>query len=193
MVNQITVISILMIVQGALELLMGVVLVFMAFFMGVMLGEVAQQQQAQGGPDFPVKAFVGIYLAMGLTGFIPGVLHIIAGIRGLYFKSRTFGIISLIVGLFSIGTIYCSVTSVGLAVWGLIVYFSHDALVAFEMAGRGHSPAEIKRLYYLDPRRFSVGEAAERDEHLWEPQLELPPRRQPASQHDRRDQYYGDR
>jgi hypothetical protein len=191
MVGQVTVIGILMIVQGALEIIMGAVLVVMALVMAAVLGQAAQQQELQGGPPFPVHAVAGVYLAMAAAGLIPGALHIVAGIRGLYFRGRTFGLFSLLFGLLSIGTCYCSVTSVGLAVYGLIVYFNHNVARAFDMADRGLLPAKIKRLYYLDPERFAFADAPER-ESLWGPEDEPPVRAdRPKPQHNR-GRYYGE-
>ncbi len=98
MVGQVTVIAVLMIVQAALEILMGVFLMVMAFVMTAFVGEVAQQQQAQGGPPFPFELVTGAYVAMAVAGLLPGVFRLIAGIRGLSFRDRTFGIFSLLSG-----------------------------------------------------------------------------------------------
>ncbi len=88
-----------------------------------------------------------VYLSMGLVGLVAGILHIIAGIRNLSYRGRTLGIVALIAGGLSVGTIYCAPTTIGLMIYGLIVYFSADGRRAFELGEKGMSGAEIRELY----------------------------------------------
>ena len=85
----------------------------------------------QADPDFndgpgemPMVFMTIIYGAMGLGGFIPGLLHLVAGIRNLRYKGRTLGIVALGFGLAATMTCYCAPTSIALTVYGLIVYLN---------------------------------------------------------------------
>ncbi len=175
MVNQVTVVAILMIVQGAFEILLGLVLVVVALVIPPFFEEaVRQQQQFQGGPnprpDMPegVLHFLAfVYLAMGVAGILPGTIRIIAGIRNLSYRGRTFGIVSHFLGLASIGTLYCSLTSIGLTIYGLIVYFNSEVERAFALGEQGLSAGEIKARYYRDPDRFREADGGWSREEDW--------------------------
>src|SRR5438876_2613315 len=132
MISQVTAVAILMIVQGSLEIIMGLLLVFVAAVAPAFFAEANRQQLAQGGPNMfdmlpgGEQFATRLYGGMAALALIPGVLRLIAGIRNLRFHGRTMGIVSHLVGLLSIGTCYCSITSIGLAIYGLIVYFNSD-------------------------------------------------------------------
>jgi hypothetical protein len=198
MVGQVTVVAILMIVQGALEIIAGLVLALFAMIMPALLAEAVRQQQAQGGPN-PLPGFPGdfgdfaawIYGSMAVLGFVPGILRLIAGIRNLRYRGRTMGIVAHLLGLLSMCTVYCSLTSIGLAIYGLIVYFNSDVIYAFQLGEEGVAAAEIKARYYSDPMRFQLG--VPRDE-LPEDEAgrreERPPERAPRREQG--DQFYGE-
>jgi hypothetical protein len=157
-VNQVTVVAILMIVQGFLEVGMGLVYIVMAFVMPVFFQQVQMQQQGQGGaqPGLPpgfAQIMTGVYGGMGAAGFFAGVLRVVAGFRNIGYRGRVFGIVSMFFGLLSLGTCYCSLTSVGLLVYGLIVYFNGDVIRAFELGERGVPSDEIKARQFLDSSR----------------------------------------
>jgi hypothetical protein len=61
-----------------------------------------------------------IYLAIGLVVLIAGVLNLIAGIRVLKFRGRTFALVALFANIVPVLTCYCAPTSIGMMVYGLI-------------------------------------------------------------------------
>jgi hypothetical protein len=172
MANQVIVVAILLIVQGVLEILMGLLLFFIAIVFVPMMAEEVARQQAGGrpgfGPGLP-KDFeqlaTPIYLAMGLIGLVVGGLHIVAGIRNLSYRGRAFGLVALFAGILSVGTCYCSLTALGLLIYGAIVYFNEQTARAFELGEQGISAAEIRE-------RLQKGELfpqGERDDEGWRP------------------------
>ncbi|MDA1055905.1 MAG: hypothetical protein O3C40_36430 [Planctomycetota bacterium] len=148
MVGQVRIVSILMMVQGSLDLLVGLGLIglgiFMGFFMREAMMQDAQFQQANGpSPEFMANMMSGIYGGLGVVIGIIGALNIFAGYRNWRFKSRTLGIISLVAGLGTIFTCYCAPTSLALCIYGLIVYLNGPVAAAFSMGEEGYSGDEI--------------------------------------------------
>jgi hypothetical protein len=140
MMNQLTILGILQIVQGILEALMGGLLVVMAFIM---------PQFAMPGPQTPSNAmvmyFITIYygVAGGLTLFF-GVLRIFAGTTSFWIKGRLLMYISLVGGLASCLTIYCTLTSIPLLIYGIIVLKHPAVKMAYQMAKKGMTAREIR-------------------------------------------------
>ncbi len=178
MANQVPIVAILMIVQGALELIMGGFLVVMAFFFRTMFG-MADDGFGKGPPppDFQAVSttILILYLAMGAAGVVAGVLHLVAGIRNLRYRGRTFGLVALVGGLASVGTCYCGPTTVGLTIYGLIVYLNAQTVRAFQLGEEGRTPEEIRRALALEERPPWEGPPPEhrRPEDRWP---DLPPR-----------------
>jgi drug/metabolite transporter (DMT)-like permease len=143
MVSQVQVISILMIVNGALVSLMGLLLTALGPFMFVMLN-----MDKKGGPPPDERAVLGIlsavYLALGLLVLTAGLLTLIAGIRCLKFRGRVFAIVALFLNVIPVFTFYCAPTSLGVMIYGLIVLFNADVARAFQMAAEGVPPDEIR-------------------------------------------------
>ena len=156
MVKQISVVAILMIVQGVLEWLMGLLLVAAGFFMPALMEFMKEQQKQQGGQGAMPMPFLPeelgdlltvIYLALGAGCLLAGTLKLIAGIRNLRYRGRVLGIVAQIMGIFSLPTCYCAPTSLGVMIYGLIVNCNGDVVQAFEMGEKGSSPEEIKEYF----------------------------------------------
>ena len=139
MLNQVRVVSILMIVQGVLCLIMGGIMLFAMFIIVPQFKENLRRQP--GGPAFPVEEFqtfmYAIYGSMAAAGILPGGLLILAGAFNFFFRGRILGITALILGLASMGTIYCLPTAIGLAIYGLIVYFHPSVKQGFALVAQG--------------------------------------------------------
>jgi len=86
---------------------------------------------------------VWIYGLVGILILVIATLQLVAGIRNLGFRSRKFGMIALGVGLASIFTCYCAPTSIGLAVYGLVVYLNPEVEQAFRLRKEGHTKEEV--------------------------------------------------
>ena len=152
-VRQVKPLCICMIIQGALEILVGIGYIVMAFAMPAMILNQQGVVGPAGGPPGPVQAeqleFVKmiLWLTCGGGGGIAisaGILRVVAGVRGLFFRSHSLGIVSHIFGMLNLMTCYCIPTSFGLCIWGCIVYFNFDVKQAFKLGKSGHTTAEIE-------------------------------------------------
>jgi hypothetical protein len=150
MANQVTVVAILMIVQGVLELLAGLLFTGAAFIVPAMLEKQPGAGQFPGMPKDFKEIATALYLVMGVCGLVAGLLHLLAGIRNIFYRGRTLGLVALFAGAVSIGTCYCSLTTIGLLIYGAIVYFNEETARAFRMGEQGLSVAEIKERLRAD-------------------------------------------
>jgi hypothetical protein len=143
MVPQVQVVSILMIVNGALSALMGLLFSALGPFMFVVMNA-----DKRGGPPANERAILEIvsivYLVLGLLVLTAGLLNVIAGIRALHFRGRALAIVALFFNLVPVFTVYCAPTSLGVMIYGLIVFFNADVARAFRMAAEGVPPEEIR-------------------------------------------------
>ena len=88
-------------------------------------------------------------LFFGSAIFIAAVLRIWSGIAGFKFKRRKMAIFASVLGMTSALTMYCSVFSIGMLIYGLIIYFDRNVKRAYEMAEQGMPPDKIR-----DPRNW---------------------------------------
>lgn len=143
LVHHVRVVAILMIVQGALEVLATVGLGAMAVFMPIVFQHV-QNQPAVAVANQPAIWIVPlVYGGMAVAALIPGVLHLVAGLKNYRFRGRTLGFVALACGMVTVLTCYCLPTAVALSVYGLIVYLNQEVSEAFRMGEAGREPAEI--------------------------------------------------
>ena len=148
MVNQILVISILMIVHGGLAVMMGIYFLVMSFVFPMIAS--APPNTANGPPpEMMMWIMFGLFFVLGLLTTIGAVLQIYAGIRNLGFQSHTLGMVGLVGGgVATMAGCYCIPTSVALLVYGLIVYLNPEVKLAFQMAERGMSKEQIMASFY---------------------------------------------
>lgn len=146
-VRHVRAVAILLIVQGALECLMGLLLIALAIIVFAMPVGPANAQGQNAG----MAIAMGYYLIFGLGAAITGGVRIYAGIRNLSFHSHTLGIVGLALGLVTLMTCYCAPTSIALAIYGLIIYLNQDVAQAFAMGERGDTPDQIIA-YFSMPR-----------------------------------------
>jgi hypothetical protein len=139
--RQIKIVAILMMVEGALEGLMGIFLCVM----GPVMMELFKSAPppTHGGPAPPPELFGAIYLAMGIPTVLGGILKVVAGIRNVSFKSRTLGFIGLGSSLLSFASCYCIPTALGVGIYGLIVYINEKSAQAFQMGDSGMPTDQI--------------------------------------------------
>ena len=172
MVTQVPVIGILMIVNGCLTGLMGLLLAAMGPFLFSM-----SKVNGQGVPPGQEKMLAAMsfgYAAVGVVVLVGGILNVIGGIRVYHFRGRTFAIVALFANLASIFTCYCSASSFGLMIWGLIVLFNSDVADAFKLGEDGWPPEEIKHRARRTSHRDSR-DIDDRDEEPDEPRPAPPP------------------
>ena len=153
LVYQVLVLSILQIVQGSFEILAaliasgyGIFFVVMAFVIPTQANTTAEDETAA----VMMGVFSVVFIAIGLMLIIVGILRIWAGIAGIKFRRRKLGIWSIIIGALSCMTFYCAITSIGLLVYGLIVYLDPNVKRAFDLAEKGWTADQIR-----DPANWS--------------------------------------
>jgi hypothetical protein len=144
MVPQVQVISILMIVNGVLQSLLGLLLAGLGPTMFVLISKEKGPRPPHPDEQTFLTLISGVYLLLGILVLTAGILNIIAGIRCLKFRGRVFAIVALFFNIIPTITCYCAPTSIGLLVYGLIVLFNSEVARAFRMAAEGVPPAEIQ-------------------------------------------------
>jgi hypothetical protein len=143
-IQQVRVYAILSAVQGLLELGVGAMVLGMGFIMPAMMAmEKANPRGGNPPPDGFIYGMMGAYIAIGSLVLLSAILRLVAAYRNFYFKGRTLGIASMIVGLSSLLTCYCGPTAIGILVYGLIVYLNPAVRMAFAMGDQGRTAAEI--------------------------------------------------
>ena len=137
--HQVKLLAILMLVQGSMEALYGLMFVALGPLMLTMIA-IDPGTASQPPPPAWVAA---IYPALGLPTLIGGSLKLWAGVLNLRFRGRTLGIAALFTGLLAIPScaLYCIPTALALLVFGLVVYFDADATRAFVL-GQDRLPAD---------------------------------------------------
>jgi hypothetical protein len=158
MVGQVHVVSILMIVNGALVSLMGVVLAAVG---PTMFAMIALDKRGGGlrPQDEGILAFLSaFYVALGLMVLAAGVINIVAGARSVKFRGRGLALTALFFNLVPMPTCYCLPTCLGIMIWGLIVFFQADVARAFELGERGVPAEEIRRRMVTGHRSYRAND-----------------------------------
>jgi hypothetical protein len=143
LVAQVRVLAILMIAQGVLEILAGVLLGCMGVVFPLI--EAAAEQAGQQAPHSGAftSFMLFFYLALGAAHLAAGVLHVVAAARNYRYRGRKLGITALIVGLVTASMMICLPTALALAVYGLIVYVNEAVVRAFDLGEQGESAEAI--------------------------------------------------
>jgi hypothetical protein len=141
------VVTILMIVQGGLSSLMGVLVLVLAGIIPAMI-EMGQANNAgRGGPppEFTRTMTIG-YVVVGVCNLLVGILQVCAGAFGIVLRGYTLGLVALVSGLLTITSCYCFPTSLALLVYGMIIYCHSTTRTAFQLAREGRTYNELMRL-----------------------------------------------
>lgn len=139
MVGQVKVVAILMIVQGALALVMGL-LVMGVGALGT-FGVMASPSNPRTHDAAVGTVIMILYLIYGLLITVAAALNLFAGVKSLGFRGRTLALVALFANLIPVLTCYCTPTSLAVMIYGLIVMFQQDVAQAFQMGEEG-APAE---------------------------------------------------
>ncbi|MCY2984767.1 MAG: hypothetical protein NTY15_14180 [Planctomycetota bacterium] len=143
LVNQVAIVGILQIVFGLMELAMGVFLVFYAFLFSVIMPGMNNGAAAPPPPEL----IFGLSIGFGIGGSIVllfSILRVITGILCFWFKNRTLTLVSLIGGLVTSLTCYCSPFSIGIGVYGMVVMFDAAVRHAYQLSAEGVSAEEVR-------------------------------------------------
>ena len=120
--------------------------IFFAFLPGIVPEAERAQMQAESGAMFTI--FSAVLIGLGVFALAVAILHIVAGIRVLKYRGRGLIIVTWLLGLLASITIYCAPTSIGLAIWGLIVFLNPAVKTAFKMVEDGMEKREVERQFY---------------------------------------------
>ena len=139
-------VAVLLIIHGVLMLVAGFGLIgLMAFITPQLAQQIELQQQAQrqqnpNAPQLTKEALATIlYVVYGVFSaflFLLGILDLYAGMRNYGYRSRTLGVISIVANMGSILFCWCLPFSIGLLIFGMIVYLSPEADRAFRWRSR---------------------------------------------------------
>ncbi len=151
--RQIKIVAILLMVEGSLETLMGILLCVMGPVMMTFM-KAAPPPSTPGATPPPPELFGVIYVAMGVVTLAAGVLKVVAGVRNVSFKGRVLGFVALASCVMSMMSCYCLPTALALGIYGLIVYLDQRSAQAFQMGASGMSPEEILRQMDGIPQGF---------------------------------------
>ena len=130
-IKQIQVVGILNLVQASLELMMCVMVIGIAIFMGTMQND----PKLQNIPNAPPMQWIAIgYFIFGAVIGVIATLRLVAGIMILKKRGRVFSIVASILGLATVFTCYCSLTSIALCVYSLVVLIQPSVIEEFDRA-----------------------------------------------------------
>ena len=105
----------------------------MLVVVGVMMGFMQNNPEFPKIPNQPNMQMVSIgYAIFGVFIGVMALLRLISGIMILRKRGRLFAIVVSVLGLASVFTCYCSLTSVGLCVYSLIVLIQPSVIAEFE-------------------------------------------------------------
>jgi len=135
-----------LIAQGILMFLFAVGCIGYSIFFANLENIVPLEEQANLEANFPESTQVMITSIFGLWGAISILLapmYLTAGVLNLGLRARVFGIVTLLIGLATMLTVYCALTGIPLSVYGLIIYFNPASGEAFRMRKQGMSKQEV--------------------------------------------------
>lgn len=129
--KQIPVLGVLNLVQASLELMMCMMVIGIAIFMGTMQND----PKLQNIPNAPPMEWIAIgYFIFGAVIGVIATLRLVAGIMILKRRGRIFSIVASILGLATVFTCYCSLTSIALCVYSLVVLIQPSVMEEFDRA-----------------------------------------------------------
>lgn len=137
MVGHVPIVAGMMIALGVLEGALALLFVLFALVSSILPPE--------SGAN-PVMLAI-VYSGMAVLTTACAVIRVFAGLSNLRFRRRNLGIVSLGLGLLTVFTGICALTSIGLAVYGLLVYFNDSVVAAFDLGESGKTPSEIQAAF----------------------------------------------
>jgi hypothetical protein len=137
LVGHVPIVAGLMIALGALEGVLA--LLFMMFAL------VASVLPPEAGAN-PVM-LATMYSGLAVFTACCAAMRLLAGLANYRFRRRKLGIAALGLGLLTVFTGFCAPTAIGLAVYGLIVYFNDSVIAAFDLGEAGKSTTEIQAAF----------------------------------------------
>lgn len=137
MTARVQTVAVLLIVQGALEVALGLML----SGMGLLLAA------GWAGAPFSLRAVPAesavAFTILGPTLLLAGGLKAVYGIQNHRYRGRLGGIVALASGALSLPSCCCAPSALALLAYGVYVYLSPEARRAFQMGEQGLSPEWI--------------------------------------------------
>ncbi len=157
--RHIKIVAVLLIVQGSLEVAMGLFYAVVGPIMMDVMSTMPSSSTAGGGaPPASPELMTGLYIVIGIAAIAAGALKIVAGIFNLKLRGRVLSYVALGSGLVSALACYCLPTALGLGIYGLIVLLNGKSGEAFAYVESGMTPADaMNRVDGLVPAA-SVGQ-----------------------------------
>jgi hypothetical protein len=140
LIDHVSIIAGLMIVQGLMEVLLGFVCLGVA---GIVF--LVPESEFDRSDKLLIA---GIYGFIGIPAVSCAVLRFMAAYYSLHYRRRRLGIAALAIGLLSVMTGLCALTAIALAIYGLVVYVNDSVVAAFRLGDQGRSRAEINALFH---------------------------------------------
>lgn len=140
LVRHVRIVAVLMIIQGVLESVVGVVVGAMAFYLPLI---VTRHQPETPPPQHLFWTVTVVYGVIAIIMMTAAGLHILAGQQNYHFRGRTLGIVAMATGMATLFTCYCLPTAVGIGVYGLIVFLNDEVAEAFRMGEARHKAKDI--------------------------------------------------
>lgn len=139
--RHIKIVAVLLIVQGGLEVAMGL---FYAVVGPIMMDVMSTMPASSGGAPPPASPELmgGLYIGIGLAAIAAGAFKVVAGIFNLKLRGRVLSYVAIGTGLLSSLACYCAPTAIGLAIYGLIVLLSAKSGEAFAYVEGGMTPTD---------------------------------------------------
>jgi hypothetical protein len=152
MVGHVPILGWLMIVQGVLEFVLGILFAVMAFVGPDAVAEVAQNMptvEETGMTAGQLKMLTMlVYGGIGAALAIIGIITAIGGWQVTQFRSRAFALFGLSVGFATVILgCYCFPTALTLGIYGLIVLQDSPVTDAFTIRRAGYSAKQVRELF----------------------------------------------
>lgn len=119
-------------VLGAVTIGHGVLISLVGLGYALVVGFAAFVPPAGDQPPPPAAFFFVMGGCFGATHLIPGILQIIAGVKLLSHRGRTLAIVAYASGILTVAGCYCMMTSMMLAVWGLVLLLDREVQAHFD-------------------------------------------------------------
>ncbi|MEL6107268.1 MAG: hypothetical protein AAFU85_14605 [Planctomycetota bacterium] len=142
LIPQLVPLGICMIIQGALEGLLGIMMGVLAF----LFPTIAARQGNQQLPANLQPMVQAVYAGIGFVLVLVAALHILAGIQIMRYQGRVLAFAALGSGFLTIFGCYCIPTAIALFVWGLIVLLNGPVQTAFRLRAEGYSKVDIDQM-----------------------------------------------
>ena len=150
LLRQLTPLGWCLIVQGVLKLIVGGLLIAIAGLVAFELNQIPDPVARDAGIQPGDETFlVFVYGALGCLTILASLFRMFAAVRLMRYQSRMMCFVSLGVGALTTFNGCCSITSIGLLVWGVIVLLNEPVARAFELRATGHSKERIDSMLGL--------------------------------------------